>query len=179
VAWTNQHLALYHGTDDVSAISIMMRVAPNHHGINLAYCRPLSDFGRGFYTTTYFHQAANWANDRCLVLRNRTPPTSAVATVLQFNMDRNLLALMQTLCFLREDQDYWDFVRHCRSAPVPHRAPGNYDVVLGPVSLWPQTLVIKDCDQISFHTTSALAILPVPAIPTGGQASATNPFLIV
>ena len=30
-------------------------------------------------------------------------------------------------------------------------------LVYGPVTLWPQQLVIADCDQISFHTRRAVA----------------------
>jgi hypothetical protein len=65
MGWSNGPLVLYHGCDDTSAQSIMTPASPNRHGIHLAYSRPLADFGRGFYTTTYLHQAKNWANVRC------------------------------------------------------------------------------------------------------------------
>ena len=53
----------------------------------------------------------------------------------------------------------------------PHLLHGNknYDIVFGPVSLWRQRLVIKDCDQISFHTEAALDILPAPVIHSQGH----------
>lgn len=163
--WTNSPLVLFHGTTDSAVSNIMAPVAPNRHGINLGLCRPLADFGQGFYFTTYLHQAKNWANNRCL---GSLPGSNPIATVLSFDVDRNLLGQLQTLVFLRDDSNYWDFVMHCRSGLGPHRPTGQYDVVFGPVSLWPQTLVIANCDQISCHTTLALAILPNPIIEAQG-----------
>ena len=43
-----------------------------------------------------------------------------------------------------------------------------YDVVYGPVSLFPQFLVIADADQISFHTDAALRALSTVAIRSHG-----------
>ena len=153
----------------------------NQHGIDLAYSAPLTDFGRGFYTTTYLDQAKNWANDRCLKIRNALrgllqPPKLVLATVLRFEVDRNEIAKLQWLSFVRENQDYWDFVQYCRQGRGSHRPTGNYDIVSGPVSLWSQRLVIKDCDQISFHTSGALAILPTPVIEAAATSYA-DPFL--
>jgi hypothetical protein len=176
MTWNNGPLVLYHGCDDVSAQSIMTPVSPNRHGIHLAYSRPLADFGRGFYTTTYLHQAKNWANVRCQRLRSATPSRSVLATVIKFEVDRSQLAQLQTLTFVVDNPDYWDFVQHCRQGKGLHRSTGNYDVVYGPVSLWPQTLVIKDCDQISFHTDLSLAVLLTPTIAAQATSSA-DPFL--
>ncbi len=51
------------------------------------------------------------------------------------------------------------------------RDEGPYDVVYGPVALWPQTLAIKDCDQISFHTPAAIAMLQgIGLTPPAGAA---------
>lgn len=175
--WTNSPLVLYHGCDDVSATSIQIPVSPNRHGIHLAYSRPLADFGQGFYTTTYLHQAKNWANVRCQRLHSANPSQPfPLATVLRFEVDRNLLAQLQALTFVVDNTDYWDFVQHCRQGRGPHRQTGNYEVVFGPVSLWPQTLVIKDCDQVSFHTALALSILPTPTVEAQAPSRA-DPFL--
>ena len=64
MAWTNQPLILFHGC----AASALQPVNPGGigtagapHNIQLPLCRPLTDFGRGFYTTTYEHQAKQWA----------------------------------------------------------------------------------------------------------------------
>ena len=175
--WTHGPLVLYHGCDNISATSIRTPLSPNQHGIHLAYSQALTDFGRGFYTTTNLHQAKNWANIRCQRLPHTLPPK--VATVLRFEVDRNLLARLQLLCFVTEssNSDYWDFVSHCRKGLGNHLLAGqdNYDVVFGPVSLWPQTLVIKDCDQIGFHTPMGLSILPTPTIAVQGNPN--NPLL--
>jgi hypothetical protein len=166
--WQNGPLTLYHGRDGISANNIMTPTSPYRHSITLVYCRALADFGRGFYTTTNLHQARNWANDRCNRLQFVQPPRQP--TVLRFDVDRNHMALLQTLCFVTEgltppNTDYWNLITYCRQGQGAHRLSGNnYDVVYGPVSLWPQTLVIKDCDQISFHTDASLMVLPTPSI---------------
>ena len=172
MAWTNGPLVLYHGCDDLSASAIVTR------GVSLTPCKPFTDFGLGFYTTTNFVQAKNWANTRCrsLLARSKVPQ---IATVIWFEVERDSLASLDFLTFVTENTnpDFWDFVRRCRriSPPLQHDRKGfaaatrppkaaprqsDYDVVFGPVTLWPQTLVIKDCDQISFHTVAGVACLP-------------------
>jgi Protein of unknown function (DUF3990) len=151
--WNNNDLTVYHGTDDDAERNI------RRNGIDLTYCRALADFGRGFYTTTNHHQAQNWADLRYRRRRNTLPGIRPV--VLTFTIDRNRLAKLNTLFFVTEGlipptTDYWELVQHCRQGlQNMHIQSGNqgsyYDVVCGPVSLWKQTLVIKDCDQISFH----------------------------
>jgi hypothetical protein len=90
-------------------------------------------------------------------------------------MKRDEFAMLNVLGFVTEGSspDYWDFVTYCRNGLTPHRFRGNqnYDLVFGPVSLWPQTLVVKDCDQISFHAPAALMKLPAPTVQYG------NPFV--
>ncbi len=135
--------------------------------IKLNLCRPRTDFGQGFYTTTSEHQARQWANQRCrrILAPRGSGPT---ATVLRFAIDRDALADLHHLAFVRETADFWNLVHDCRLGFPPHQRTGSrqraYDVVYGPVSLWQQTLVIADCDQISFHTARALALLPAPVI---------------
>jgi hypothetical protein len=124
--------------------------------------------------TTYLHQAKNWANVRCRLLQralrskrpraSSSPPKFYVATVLRFEVSREEIALPEALVFVTEgsNPDYWDLVLHCRQGGNGrHRLRGGlyYDIVYGPVSLWPQTLVIKDCDQISFHNRRSVDIL--------------------
>jgi hypothetical protein len=173
--WANGPLFLYHGCDHLSAQAIRIASIPYRHSISLTYCKLLADFGRGFYTTTNLHQAKNWANLRCQKLQSATPPKNVHAVVIEFQVDRNLLARPEVLCFVTEgadpakppppQTDYWEFVKHNRLGRGSHKPNGgNYDIVYGPVSLWPQTLVIKDCDQISFHTIQALLALPRPNI---------------
>ncbi|GJD49110.1 hypothetical protein OPKNFCMD_1840 [Methylobacterium crusticola] len=157
--WSNPVLRVYHGTDDVSAA-----VAPNaalgtplSFVVTLALCRPNTDFGQGFYVTTRLHQAREWANTRVL----RAPPQPGLhAVVLGFDLDRDWLAGLDSLTFVRPIRDFWNLVTDCRHGFAPHQRipprPAPYDVVYGPVTLWPQRLVIADCDQISFHTRRAI-----------------------
>lgn len=170
--WTNAPLVVFHGCDHLSATAIGTATAPFTHGIRLSSGAKLTDFGQGFYTTTHLKQAKSWANLRCQSLNVHLGKTFG-PTVLRFDLDRNLLALLEAACFVTEttNPDFWDLVTYCRTGFSPHRAvsptyivAGNYDVVYGPVSLWPQKFVIKDCDQVSFHTPRALGIIPTPTV---------------
>jgi hypothetical protein len=171
MTWTNGPLTLYHGCDDKSARGIIDPTNPAKHRINLKLCKRRTDFGQGFYTTTNLHQAKNWANLRVKRLKASTP-SPPIATVLSFTVDRNNLAGVNMLCFVTEGRipgssDYWDMINACRKGVYNHQlksphAVQYYDVVFGVVSLWPQTLVIKDCDQISFHNPHNLSLLTNP-----------------
>ncbi len=86
MAWTNGPLTLYHATDDLAANSIMT-------AISLTTSRGEPDFGPGFYTTTYLHQARQWANQRV----RRGIGTTAV--VLTLTADRTQLSRLAHLAF--------------------------------------------------------------------------------
>jgi Protein of unknown function (DUF3990) len=139
--------------------------------VTLGRCRPNTDFGQGFYLTTSEQQARDWANTRARQTRRKRmggmPHTLAV--LLSFDVSRDALASLEMLAFVRATDDYHDFVDHCRTwaaGPRHGRAgPSDlYDVVVGPVRLWPQRLVIFDADQISFNTPAAVGILPPPVV---------------
>jgi len=150
MAWKNSPVRLFHGTDDVSADEI------SRTGVDLSRCQPLTDFGTGFYTTTHLDQAKNWANLRTARLRLGALP-NAGAAVIAFEAARTGLAGLKSLNFVRDDADYWAFVRYCRTGGRLHGPGGaQYDVVSGPVSLWSQKFVISGCDQFSFHTDIAV-----------------------
>jgi hypothetical protein len=150
--WTNGDLILFHGTDTQSLAAFGPSFHVGHRlggfTVNLAICRPATDFGQGFYTTTSLHQAREWANAR--VRRLPAHPVQPKGIVLQFDVDRNWLATQESLVFVRAIPDYWDFVAHCRAGlPVharhpPHRpgAQAEYDVVYGLVTIWPSRLLI-------------------------------------
>lgn len=78
--WTNGSLTLYHGTDDRSASMIIKS------RINLGLSNPLTDFGKGFYTTTSLHQATNWANNSYRRIPARLRSSNSAA-ILQFDVD--------------------------------------------------------------------------------------------
>src|SRR5713226_5227848 len=136
MAWTNAALTLYHGTDEVSAQSIV-------RGVSLASSRILTDFGTGFYTTTSWVQAKNWANDRCRTLARGRGGSVPVAAIVPLDVARDVspmpdLATLDTLFFITEgsNPDFWDLVTQCRTTSgARHSRPsgGYYDVVCGPV----------------------------------------------
>ena len=170
--WTNGPLILYHGTTDDAATAISKPSQASPHGIDFALCKPLKDFGRGFYLTTVLRQAESWADLK--FNRHTKSRKASCSAVLRFEVDRDQLAPLLSLCFVTEgagpNSDYWDFVDHCREGASTHLLQGdkNYDVVFGPVSLGRQQFVIKDADQVSFHTEAALKILPPPILHSKG-----------
>ena len=167
-AWNNKDLVVYHGTDDISLRAQGVPLgATLQFTVNLALCRPFTDFGQGFYTTTSLHQARQWANTR--VLRSIAPTGPApTAVVLSFQLSRDWLATLDALAFVRPTNDFWDLVQDCRNGFPPHQrlrsSSACYAVVYGPVTLWPQRLVIQDCDQVSFHSQAAVLGLRNPAV---------------
>lgn len=171
MAWSNGPVELFHGTDSGSLAAYGPLTSgaplPRPFPISLRLCRPFTDFGQGFYTTTSLHQAKEWANARARRATRSPRGSAAIAVVLAFTVDRDWLASLESLMFVRPIQDYWDFVTACRTGLAPHgRATlsGLYDVVYGPVTIWPQRLLILDCDQISFHTPGAIGALPTPIV---------------
>ena len=135
--WGNDPLSVFHGCDDLAAQSI----APvgGGHGVVLESGSPAKDFGQGFYTTTNVHQAEQWANRRLHTARRRGAKRAAV---LRFTIEREALAKLDHMAFVRGDvapnSDYWQLVSHCRSGKDHGRVEKSYyDVVYGPVSLFP------------------------------------------
>ncbi|TAK45279.1 MAG: DUF3990 domain-containing protein [Betaproteobacteria bacterium] len=188
MSWMNSELILYHGCDWDSADAICRPSSTFPvHSINLMLCTPHTDFGKGFYATTNLHQAKNWANDRTTLLRITDP--QKFAAVVEIAVEReHLAANASVLCFVTEGSaatsDFWEFIKHCRTGSTTsgHELSANkkdrmYDLVFGPVSLWTQTLVIKDCDQISFHTQDALKAIKKATVKY--QCTQTNPHFIV
>ena len=171
MAWTNRPLVLYHGTTNIAASAISTPSDSRPHSIDLALCNPKADFGQGFYLTTVLTQAEDWADRQFRYLRKKNNESTR-AVVLRFEVDRNQLASLLGLCFVTDgpSPDYRDFVEYCRNQVGPHLLYGdkNYDIVFGPVTLWPQRLVIKDADQMSFHTEAALEILSAPILHSQG-----------
>jgi hypothetical protein len=178
--WTNGDITLYHGCTDQSLqpmLSTGILTDSIHHGIDLAQGASRAEFGQGFYSSTWLDQAKFWANRQARRLRSRSHKISARAVVLSFAANRNELAKLQSLVFTNENADFWPFVKYCRSGNLPHgRHPwpsNSYDVVFGPVSIWPQLMVIKDADQVSFHTAEALKVVKSLQIVASG-----NPYLV-
>ena len=150
--WNDQEIELYHGTLDVHVASILQQV-------DLSVCRSLTDFGRGFYTTTSFPQAQQWAQNLALQGQAGGP------AVVRFAVERNDLAQLDCLVFVRgtpHTVDYWSFVQYCRTIPGDHNRAhtGWYDLVAGPVTgSWKKQTIVRDGDQFSFHTDIATTVL--------------------
>jgi hypothetical protein len=150
--WTNQSLILYHGT-------VRTHLSSLRAAIDVQQGRVRTDFGQGFYTTTWLEQAQLRAWQ--LSLRQGGAPV-----VLQLDVDREALASLDGLWFVRGGlmvEDFWSFVHHCRGGLARHgrsRNDGWYDLVAGPlVASWKQRLIVADADQISFHTARAARLL--------------------
>jgi len=175
-------LVVFHGTDasilTTPGVTLItgLTPTPGFTGVtvvsgfkaNLALCRANTDFGQGFYVTTSLHQARQWANARFV----RTAGAGGNALVVAFALDRDWLASLESVAFARPIQDFWDLVTDCRHGFRPHQRlpPHNppFDIVYGPVTIWPSKLVIQDCDQVSFHTTRAVRNLADPWIADRG-----------
>jgi Protein of unknown function (DUF3990) len=151
-AWNDQNILLYHGTSDLWTGSILQAV-------DLTKARPLTDFGLGFYTTTNLDQARRWAITVARIW-------GGSAAVIEFSVERNALAKLECLVFVRADMmatDFWSIVQYCKTIPGDHNRAyqaGYYDIVAGPVpGDWKKQTVIRDSDQLSFHTNAAVDVL--------------------
>jgi len=153
-AWENRAIILFHGTIATSAKGII------EAGVNIAMGRAFTDFGRGFYTTTDEGGAREWSTLKAG--RQGGDPA-----VVRLAVSRLALSRLESIVFIRGSvlaEDYWSFVKHCRSG-LPHDAATGsfYDVAYGPVAkIWsgyPKSAVWADYDQISFHTQAAQDML--------------------
>jgi hypothetical protein len=151
--WTNQTIRLYHGTTQPFAAAI------TGTGVQVATGEIGTDFGPGFYTTTIERQARSWAWQ--LATRKSSTPS-----VVYADLDRDRLATLDCLAFVRGDfdaDDDWSLVTHCRGGGTNHARSGLqkfYDMVAGPVALaWTQRGLFAGADQISFHTPAAETVL--------------------
>jgi hypothetical protein len=166
--WTNAPLTLYHGTVGPHARNIQA------NGTALTSCTPNTDFGRGFYTTRIFDDAAAHARSRFSDLQDfyirMTAHIFQVAldpeypAVIEFLVRRETLGRLGTLGFVQPTPDWLEFVKHCRVGGVhrmPQQGAGNlYDVVYGPMYADDGTdSAIPGREQISFHTDSAVGVL--------------------
>lgn len=102
-----------------------------YHGSNLVVFRPLAsagrpmlDFGQGFYLTSYFSQAKNWAQRKAL--RSGGSPIINV-----FEMTAPSDGGLRILRFEHNDAEWVDFVCNCRKGDQTFR---SYDVIVGGVA---------------------------------------------
>ena len=149
-----------------------------YHGSSVVVRKPLiergrktTDFGKGFYTTTDFEQAARWAR----IKRERLGYGKAVVSVYDFD-ERFLEAdEFQVLRYQGATEKWLDFVVQNRKGVLEH----HYDLVMGPVAndrLYATIIMYEKgdlsveaaivqlkthvlFDQLSFHSREALKCL--------------------
>lgn len=93
---------------------------------SLRFGRANTDFGKGFYTTTNFEQAARWARIR----RERSGSDSAIVSI--YETDDNLLQRkdLRIMEYHGATEEWLNFVvANRRTAPLH-----EFDIVLGPVA---------------------------------------------
>ena len=133
--------------------------------------RSNTDFGKGFYTTIDFEQAARWARIR----RERAGGGTAIVSV--YSVDDEILQRddLHIMAYNGATVEWLDFVvANRRNAPLH-----NYDIVLGPVAndkvfttvnlfesgvlsveaAIMQLKAYKTYDQLSFHTDKVIKTL--------------------
>lgn len=103
-----------------------------HHGSNVVVRQPklmpqarALDFGRAFYLTSDFEQAAKWAQTS--VLRRG----DGVATISSFELDESRLATLRVLRFDAPNVEWLRFVTRNRAEQIDD---SGFDVVVGPVA---------------------------------------------
>jgi hypothetical protein len=152
-------MKLYHG----STVSVK--------NPNLRQGRPNTDYGKGFYTTVDFDQAARWARIR----RERAGGGNAIVSVYEVDDDLLQKKDFRIMEYNGATKEWLDFVvANRRYAPLH-----DYDIVLGPVandnlyatiSLYENGELSADAavvqlkthvlfNQVSFHTEKALSQL--------------------
>jgi len=149
-------MTVYHGT------------SVDFESVDLAKSHDRRDFGRGFYTTTLFEQAASWARN----VFSRYGGDGRFVKVYEFESSEEL----KLKRFDGMSRDWLDFVKENRvKGGVQH----GYDIVIGPVAndntmrtimfyisgvytvemALEQLKFFKVNNQVSFHTDRALACL--------------------
>ena len=133
---------------------------------DLVHSRPNVDFGRGFYVTPLYEQAAKW----CGKFKRRGKD----GIISRYEFDESREVELKTLKFDSYSEEWLDFIVACRRG-IPHK----YDIVEGPMAndtvwnyvndflsgrinrkqFWALAEFRYPTHQISFHTLSALDCL--------------------
>lgn len=147
-----------------------------YHGSTVVVKRPSlrpgranTDFGKGFYTTMDYEQAARWAHIR----RERVEAADAIVSVYEISDDLLHRKDLHILEYHGATKEWLDFVVANRKKAPLH----DYDIVLGPVandSLYATISMYENgqlsveaaivqlkthvlYNQVSFHTKEALS----------------------
>jgi hypothetical protein len=109
-------MKVYHGSD----VRIEM--------IDLLKCKPLRDFGRGFYVTKFLHHAEDWA-----VNISRKNKTQGFVTEFDYTEGSFIECICKIKRFSGYSEEWLDFVVMNRDKKSPKPAH-DYDIVEGPVA---------------------------------------------
>ena len=150
-----------------------------YHGSNIVVKEPkiknsfrTLDFGKGFYTTSSFDQAKNWAIRKAQNEKTGSPIISEYFVNDDFLTDKNFSILI----FEKANDDWLDFVINNRTDP---KFTYDYDIVKGAVAndrvyasinayesgFMDKNTLLKELrtwvymDQILFHTERSLSLL--------------------
>ncbi len=100
-----------------------------YHGSNvevskpdLSYSRENVDFGKGFYVTPIYEQAAKWSE--------RYKRRGEKGIITKYSFDENLYSKFSILRFDTYSEEWLDFVMNCRLS----KDNTNYDIVIGGVA---------------------------------------------
>lgn len=166
---------VYHGTTSNHLKSIKNKIDKNKGS---SYC----DFGKGFYTTSNFNQAAEWARKRqnSFNLLQFNPTCRVDAIIVTYELDILKLQCLNGKIFQNQDNIWAKFIYKNRSKKVSYNH--NYDYLFGPVADGKTDELIKNLDngiievdklrtlishgfplalsnQLSFHTENAISCL--------------------
>ena len=127
------------------------------HGSNIEVTEPRLirtqrnlDFGKGFYTTSDFGQAAQWA------LRTTRIRQDGRAQVSTYEVDDMAFSSLNVLTFPKADVDWLRYVtQHRKSMSVAN----EYDVVVGPVANDQTIRTINDYIRGRFPEDIAIRLL--------------------
>lgn len=138
---------------------------------SLIKCRPNTDFGRGFYTTTSREQAEKWAKLK------QQRAGKGVAVISEYEIDDLIFERTDLMVFqfTKPDKEWLDFVYNNRKG----LQSTNFDIVFGPVAndrlfvtitLYEQGILTAEAaiaqlkthllfDQISFNSQKIIDLL--------------------
>ncbi len=131
---------------------------------DILFCKQFSDFGRGFYVTTFKEQAENWAKRKALRQKKQ-----ACVSIYEFT-EKNDSSVLR---FSNQDVEWLDFVFECRKGSDLYT---QYDIIIGGVAdddvykvidlffegIWSKEQALQELryykvnDQISFVKQEAL-----------------------
>jgi len=107
----NEIKKVYHGTTSNYAEQILRR-------INIKRGSPWADFGQGFYTTSSFIQALNWARKRRDWYNLFNPKELVDGIIMSYKLDVESLVNLNGLIFNYQSHDWARFIHKNRSEKI-------------------------------------------------------------